>query len=346
MAGIIAARDNDLGVRGVAPRATIYNYNYVENTTLANLADAMTRNKAITAISNNSYGKLNWGRPTMEWQVWNLALETRVREGLDGKGTLYVFSAGNAHLAGSHVNLNERKKERKNFYAQTTVCVVDSHDERVNHSETGYALWVCAPKAEVTADNRSRYRYDFGGTSSAAPVVSGVAALVRSANPSLTWRDVKLVLAASARQNDPANSGWEEGALEYGSETERYSYNPEYGFGVVDAKAAVDLAESWTNLPPMETAGVRSGEMELTIPDASDGAAPTTVSSSLTLGPEVGFTEFVEVHIHFDHPSFRDLEVELHSPNRNGLETGRAQRGHQRRRAADKVPLRLGAPSR
>ena len=185
---------------------------------------------------------------------------------------------------------------------------------RVDYSETGYALWICAPTAEVTADNRSRYRNDFGGTSSAAAVVSGVAALVRSANTSLTWRDVKLLLAASARRNDWANSGWEEGALEYGSETERYFYNPEYGFGVVDAKAAVDLAESWTNLPPMETSRVRSGEMELTIPDASDGAASTTVSSRLTLGPEVGFTEFVEVHIHFDHPSFRDLEVELQSP--------------------------------
>ena len=310
VAGIIAARDNDLGVRGVAPRATIYNYNYVENSTLANLADAMTRNKSVTAISNNSYGILSQGRPIHRSQVWNLALETGVSEGFGGKGTFYVFGAGNEHLDGSHVNL----RESENFYAQTTVCVVDSHDERVNYSETGYALWVCAPKAEVTADNRSRYRYDFGGTSSAAPVVSGVAALVRSANPSLTWRDVKLLLAASARQNDPANSGWEEGAQEYGSETERYFYNPEYGFGVVDAKAAVDLAESWTNLPPMETSRVRSGEMELTIPDASDGAASTTVSSSLTLGPEAGFTEFVEVHIHFDHPSFRDLEVELQSP--------------------------------
>ena len=310
VAGIIAARDNDLGVRGVAPRATIYNYNYLENTTTANLVDAMTRNMAATAISNNSYGKRSRGSPIHRSQVWNLALETGVSEGFDGKGTFYVFAAGNEHLAGSHVNL----REDSNFYAQTTVCAVDSHYTRVDYSETGYALWVCAPMAEVTADNRSRYRYDFSGTSSAAPVVSGVAALARSANPSLTWRDVKLVLAASARQNDPANSGWEEGALQYGSETERYSYNPEYGFGVVDAKAAVDLAESWTNLPPMETARVRSGEIELAIPDPSGGAAPTPVLSRLTLGPEVGFTEFVEVHVAFDHPSFRDLEVELHSP--------------------------------
>ena len=310
VAGVIAARDNDLGVRGVAPRATIYNYNYLEHPTLANLVDAITRNKSVTAISNNSYGWRSQGGPIFSPQVWNLALETGVREGFDGKGTFYVFAVGNSHMFGNHVNLNEGK----NFYAQTTVCVVDSEGERVDYSETGYTLWICAPHAAVTADHRSRYRYDFSGTSSAAPVVSGVAALVRSANPSLTWRDVKLLLAASARQNDPANSGWEEGALEYGSETVRYSYNPEYGFGVVDAKAAVDQAESWTNLPPMETARVRSGDMELAIPDPSGGAAPTTVSSRLTLGPEVGFTEFVEVHIHFDHQAFRDLEVELHSP--------------------------------
>ena len=310
VAGVIAARDNDLGVRGVAPRATIYNYNYVENSTTANLVDAMTRNKSVTAISNNSHGKTSRGSPVHRSQVWNLALETGIREGFDGKGTFYVFSAGNEHLVSGHVNL----REDANFYAQTTVCAVGSEGERVHYSEMGYALWVCAPLAEVTADNRSRYRYDFDGTSSAAPVVSGVAALVRSANPSLTWRDVKLVLAASASKIDPANSGWEEDALEYGSDTKRYSYNPEYGFGLVDAKAAVDLAESWTNLPPMETVRVRSGEIELAIPDPSGGATPTTVSSKLTLGPEVGFTEFVEVHVDFDHSSFRDLEVEIHSP--------------------------------
>ena len=59
VAGIIAARDNDLGVRGVAPRATIYNYNYLEKTTTANLVDAMTRNKSVTAISNPGFPRSN-----------------------------------------------------------------------------------------------------------------------------------------------------------------------------------------------------------------------------------------------------------------------------------------------
>ena len=57
-----------------------------------------------------------------------------------------------------------------------------------------------------------------------------MAALVRAANPSLTWRDVKLILAASARQNDGSNPGWQTGEVQYGSRTARYTFNHEYGF--------------------------------------------------------------------------------------------------------------------
>ena len=41
VAGLIAAKDNDRGVRGVAPEATIYGYNYLEGQGDANRADAM-----------------------------------------------------------------------------------------------------------------------------------------------------------------------------------------------------------------------------------------------------------------------------------------------------------------
>ena len=47
LAGIVAARDNEIGVRGVAPRATIYSYNLFLDpsaSTSTNLADAMFRN--------------------------------------------------------------------------------------------------------------------------------------------------------------------------------------------------------------------------------------------------------------------------------------------------------------
>ena len=79
------------------------------------------------------------------------------------------------------------------------------------------------------------------GSSAATPIVSGVVALIREANNTLTWRDVKLILAASARKVDAGNAGWVEGAFKYGSTTDRYNFNHEYGFGMVDAKAVINL---------------------------------------------------------------------------------------------------------
>ena len=121
VAGIIAARDNSKGVCGVAPRATIFGHNLVLDDTLSNALDALTRNKDITGVSNNSWSYRNSrGAHTMS-QLWTAALESGVSEGNGGKGVFYVFSAGNRHLLGQHVGLHEGK----NFYAQTTVCAVD-----------------------------------------------------------------------------------------------------------------------------------------------------------------------------------------------------------------------------
>lgn len=47
------------------------------------------------------------------------------------------------------------------------------------------------------------YTSRFNGTSSSAPIVSGVVALMLQANPNLTWRDVQEILVRSARQNAP-----------------------------------------------------------------------------------------------------------------------------------------------
>ena len=312
VAGIIAALANGSGGRGVAPEATIYSYDLTEtqNYNAANRADAMARNADITAVSNNSWGDFAQGSVNRAGSRWEAAVADGVTTGYGGKGVFYVFAAGNGHLDGDLASLDEFMT----FYAVTAVCAVDNLGLRASYSETGDNLWVCAPAAEVTTDTDNRYRSTLGGTSATAPIVSGVAALVRGANPELTWRDVKLILAASARKNDATNSGWETGALRYGSTTERYTFNREYGFGVVDAKAAVDLAESWTNLPPMKSDSAESGALSLAVPDRVAGADPATVASELTLGPKVGFTEFVEVNIKLDHPSLRDLDIELRSP--------------------------------
>ena len=97
-----------------------------------------------------------------------------------------------------------------------------------------------------------------------------MAALIRSANTSLTWRDVKLILAASARKNDAADPGWEDGALKYGADADRYHFNHKYGFGVVDATAAVDVANDWTSLPMFVEQKIDSATtLNLSIPDCT-----------------------------------------------------------------------------
>lgn len=97
------------------------------------------------------------------------------------------------------------------------------------------------------------YTSTFNGTSSAAPNASGVVSLILSANPELTWRDVRHILASTSTQNDADNAqvtfkigetdftahqGWVENAA-------GFKFNNLYGFGRVDAGAAVAMAKSY-----------------------------------------------------------------------------------------------------
>ena len=315
VAGLIAARDNSIGVRGVAPRAMIYGYNVLLDDTDFNEADAMSRNMATTAVSNNSWGPGDSPLPGRTSDLWERAVDAGVTDGFGDKGVVYVWAAGNGADDGDYGTLDEYA----NYYGVIAACAVNDQGKRTEYSEMGANLWVCAPSRDgdrasiTTTANFHRYTGGFGGTSAAAPQVSGVAALVRSVDTSLSWRDVKLILAASARKNDQDNAGWETGALKYGSDTsdpERYEFNHEYGFGVVDAKEAVDLAGSWNKVPPMRKTGpvVSSGGVTVSI-------GGSWASRTISVDSDIDFTEFVQVDAMFDAPDFRDLQVELVAPS-------------------------------
>ena len=301
VAGVIAARDNSYGVRGVAPRARIFSHNFLADQSIFAESDSMSRSREVTAVSNNSWGPPDGPGLGFADTLWERAVEKGIREGYGGKGVFYAFAAGNGGDVGDDANLDEIA----NFYAVTGVCAVNEAGWRSEYSEAGASLWVCAPSGDftrrhasiVTTENSNRYGYDFGGTSAATPQVAGVAALIRHANSDLTWRDIKLILAATARKNHAGSDGWVEGAEHYGPSTGKYNWNREYGFGVVDAKAAVDEAKMWVNLPPLESAEVED-----------------STSTTINLSTDIEFIEFVEVRANFRHPSFRDLEITLRSP--------------------------------
>ena len=79
--------------------------------------------------------------------------------------------------------------------------------------------------------SRGAYSDNFGGTSAATPLVAGVAALVLSANPSLEWNEVRDVLTSTAHKIDRARGQYTRG------------YSLQYGYGRVDAEAAVLAAQ-------------------------------------------------------------------------------------------------------
>ena len=325
VAGLVAARDNDIGMRGVAPRATIYAYDLIAfGVDADDEQDAMIRNLEETGVSSNSWGFPDNGFPYSAPDTWLGSIERGLAEGYGGKGISYVWAAGNGGAETDDSNLDGRA----NHHGVIAACAIDYGDTRSYYSEPGANLWVCAPSSggeaapRIATTTNGGYRTDFGGTSAAVPIVSGVVALMRSVNPALTWRDVKLILAASARKNDPGNSGWEEGALRYGSTTARYSFNHEYGFGMVDAAAAVDLAaaavdlaDGWTNAPAMRTTTARYQGESFSIPDAPQVGSSRTITTTLTVDEYVEFAEFVEIKIAIDHASFRDLEIDLVSPS-------------------------------
>jgi subtilisin family serine protease len=94
----------------------------------------------------------------------------------------------------------------------------------------------------------------FGGTSAAAPLVAGVTALVLEVNPALTWRDVQAVFIQSAKVINAESPTWQRNQA-------GLLYSHAFGFGLVDAAKAVQLARNWALLGPEISVG---GTVDLT----------------------------------------------------------------------------------
>ncbi len=268
VAGIIAGRDNNgIGVKGVAPRASLVGYNFLMKGTDANGVNALTRSAAINHISSNSWGPpdgygLYWGAPTSFLN----AITTGLNTGRTGLGTIYVWAAGNGY-SGSMECPGCVDNSNEDAYANNrgviAVGAVSNLGFKSSYSEWGANLWVSAPGGEFCGDhaitttdrtgavginidgiysaddysNRS-YTKCMNGTSSATPIVSGVSALVLQANPNLGWRDVRYILAKTARQVDVAGGEWT-------TNGGNLHFSHQYGFGVVDADAAVLMAADY-----------------------------------------------------------------------------------------------------
>ena len=106
-----------------------------------------------------------------------------------------------------------------------TVGATDANDVLASFSNTGNNIDLTAPGTNIRTTAKGGGYVSTAGTSVSAPIVAGVAALVMSANPSLTPMQVQDILKQSA--DDLGATGWD----------------ANYGRGRVNAARAVSLAQ-------------------------------------------------------------------------------------------------------
>lgn len=212
-AGIIAAEDNNLGIRGVASGVkilpiNIVPYYYIENVQSGfapyyQIADAID-----WAAERADVLSCSWNYDTSSNVSNDIATSiTEARtQGRNGKGCVVVFSSGNYNSSIPDVSFPA------NVDGVITVGAIDGKGNIWDYSQRGSSMDLVAPSGGedgdiVSTDRMGSLGYDregnyvltFNGTSAACPQVAGVAALMLSANPQLTENQVRTILHQTAR---------------------------------------------------------------------------------------------------------------------------------------------------
>ena len=414
-ASVIAAAANDIGIRGIAYEAKLSIHNVIENPNDANIIRALTEGIAAdtrTSVMNHSWGVFQGALANLETSLMDEAFTLGLEKGFGGLGVSHVMSAGNDYWEQGYASLDENQ----NHIGVMQVCAVNDKGRKSWFSEHGSNLWICGHVDREDALSEEEQYWEaysspapetfgrhtnYSGTSSASPHVAGVVALVREANPNLNWREVKLILAATARKNDPdlgnERSMWEDpnavtpassaseataqtanpqpakpnpktdlelvdgkdrprfgvgsrdggwrrsagGGAPYGffvpvnnAEWMRYSdagprfgdlptagnysYSHRYGFGTVDAGAAVALAKAWTgNLPELEWEETDEivGPFRINDQGNTDADATDTYEETVTVSGHIDFVEWVDVYLDIHTDNLRDMRITLESPS-------------------------------
>jgi proprotein convertase subtilisin/kexin type 2 len=328
VAGIIVARDgNGIGGAGVAPRAQLVAYNALSTETDADIADALTRDLSNNAIVHNSWGSNDDGKLHSADAPFIAAIAKGIESGRNGKGTIYVFPAGNGGCyltSGSPAACSDDNANLDGYtnkLGQITVGAVGPDGKRLSYSEPGANILVSAPAEDITTTTVfDSWRADFRGTSASAPMISGVVALMLSANPQLSWRDVKLILAKSAKKTHPTDPSW--------ITANGYNFNQFYGFGVPDANQAVTIAKTWATVgtsATLKSCGPFVRNVNTPLLDAPlVGREVTDTVTVDALNCGITKIEFIEVLFTASHAYSGDLRIALESPN--GLVSNLAQR--------------------
>jgi subtilisin-like proprotein convertase family protein len=314
-AGLVGARgNNNLGVAGSAPESTLVGLRLVGGaSTDSTEASAMAHKNDLIFIKSNSWGPADDGA-TLEapGPLTQAALQNAALTGRQGKGTIFVWAGGN----GLEANDNSNYDGYANSIYTIAVGAMDSKMRQSFYSEPGANLHCVAPSngdgsVGITTTDRTAFRgYDatdytseFGGTSAATPIAAGVIALMLQKNPQLGWRDVQEILLRSSTRILPNDAGWSTNAA-------GLRFHHSFGSGLVNAAAAVALAETWVNrsAPLAPVVSTQSGSFA--IPDNSVAG----VSRSFVIGSSMRI-EHVTIKVSITHALRGQLAITLTSPS-------------------------------
>ncbi|MBW4666287.1 MAG: S8 family serine peptidase [Cyanomargarita calcarea GSE-NOS-MK-12-04C] len=150
---------------------------------------------------------------------------------------------------------------------------------------------------------------NFGGTSAAAPVIAGVAALVLSVNPDLTAQQVKRILLLTADKiididPDP-QLGFREGTYDGNGHSQWF------GYGKVNALRAVQAAKRLRQAPAVATNQIQAeNSRPLVIPDNDKRGIKSAVGME-----DSSLIKDIQVNVDITHDFLGDLEIYLIAPN-------------------------------
>ena len=179
------------------------------------------------------------------------------KEGRLHTGTIYVFAAGDSYGSGDHLAFQAYPKSRYVITVGAVKMVDDGggglRPVHASYSTAGSSIFVVAPGG----DYDSPYRHygagsfdrppwkgwtcrDLGfGTSYAASVVGGVLALMLEAKLLVPLRGIQKTLIETSRMVEDGDDD------SYATNAAGIGYSDLYGFGLIDATAAVNMIENY-----------------------------------------------------------------------------------------------------
>ena len=187
VAGIIAALDNNIGVKGVAPDAELYSIKVLDSKGEGMISDIIS---GIEWAIENDIDIINLSvQTTIENKLLKKTINQAIKQGL-----IIVAAAGNKGYSETESTITYPA----NYQSVISVGALTKKKLRADFSSIGENLDLMAPGEYVYTTFGKGYFVAFSGTSIATPHVTGTAALMLSVNQSLTQSQIKKILKKSA----------------------------------------------------------------------------------------------------------------------------------------------------